>query len=308
MPPCAFSTPVTISGPLRRPVQLLGEQEYGGHGSIHDSSIADSLGFASGAIEGPVHFSQFAPLLVTLWGTDWISSGCLSVHYSSPCIAGEEVRAYAEVPAHGATAAKVWMAKADGTLVLSGTASLKESQEPTEAQTRLAGARSPDGLQIIDQLRVGLEVPMTRVRIDPNTLLGPLYPFTLSQKLDAITEMLSYYSLDPADSSVWKAAVLPIEMVSVLFQYTDNGLPVRQPSVGLFLDQEIQMENGPVFAGTDYDLKRSVVALSESRRTESYWLKSTLRDPNNGSVIATGLLHIGMFKDSYPGFRPKGAP
>ena len=64
----AFDTPLVLYGPLRHPHQMLAEQEYGGHGSIHDDSIAEKLGFRAGPIEGPTHFSQFAPLLAQLWG------------------------------------------------------------------------------------------------------------------------------------------------------------------------------------------------------------------------------------------------
>lgn len=169
-----FVSPITLSGAFRTPVQLLDDQQYDGHGSIHDSSVAKSLGFEAGAIEGPVHFSQFAPLLVTLWGMEWVTSGCISVHYSAPCTAGEEVRAFAEVLHHGARSAKVWMTKRDGTLVLTGSATLEMSGEGTEARARLERVRAPTRLRIIDQLVVGHHAPTVRVRIDPEVALGEL--------------------------------------------------------------------------------------------------------------------------------------
>ena len=49
-----FDTSLSICGPLRRPRQMLAEQEYGGHTSIHDDAIAEKLGFRAGPIEGPV--------------------------------------------------------------------------------------------------------------------------------------------------------------------------------------------------------------------------------------------------------------
>jgi hypothetical protein len=48
-----FDTPLVISGPLRKPRQMLADQEYGGHTSIHDDSMAEKLGFRAGPIEGP---------------------------------------------------------------------------------------------------------------------------------------------------------------------------------------------------------------------------------------------------------------
>ena len=56
-------TEAVLSGPFRTPQQMLAEQEYDGHLSIHDDRQAASLGFKGAPIEGPTHFSQFDPLL-----------------------------------------------------------------------------------------------------------------------------------------------------------------------------------------------------------------------------------------------------
>ena len=55
-------TPEAIAGPWRRPHQMLHAQVYDSHASIHDDATAQKLGFQGGTIEGPTHFSQFAPL------------------------------------------------------------------------------------------------------------------------------------------------------------------------------------------------------------------------------------------------------
>ena len=52
-----FDTALTLTGPLRQPRQMLAEQEYDDHTSIHDDETAQKLGFQGGAIEGPTHFS-----------------------------------------------------------------------------------------------------------------------------------------------------------------------------------------------------------------------------------------------------------
>ena len=56
----AFDTPLALSGPLRQPKQMLAEQAYGGHTSIHDDAMAEKLGSRAGPIEGPTHFSPSA--------------------------------------------------------------------------------------------------------------------------------------------------------------------------------------------------------------------------------------------------------
>ena len=82
------------AGPWRGPRQMLSDQSYDDHASIHDDATAQKLGFKGGTIEGPTHFSQFAPLGEAMFGRDWFARGCLSAHYRSPVYEGEEVRAF----------------------------------------------------------------------------------------------------------------------------------------------------------------------------------------------------------------------
>jgi hypothetical protein len=50
-------TPDFLTGPWRRPHQMLNAQVYDSHASIHDDATARKLGFQGGTIEGPTHFS-----------------------------------------------------------------------------------------------------------------------------------------------------------------------------------------------------------------------------------------------------------
>ena len=58
-----FATPLAWCGPLRQPRQMLAEQTYGGHKSIHDDDTAASLGLRAGPIE------EYAPLSLTTYQT-----------------------------------------------------------------------------------------------------------------------------------------------------------------------------------------------------------------------------------------------
>lgn len=53
--------------------------------------------------------------------------------------------------------------------------------------------------------------------------------------------------------------------------------------------------------GQEYVLESEIVALSESRRTESYWTITTFRRSGAPEVVATMPLHQGALKESYPG-------
>src|SRR5882757_8303942 len=121
-----------LTGPWRQPKQMLHAQTYDSHASIHDDATAQKLGFQGGTIEGPTHFSQFAPLCEYLWGKAWFETGCISAHYRNPSFAGEEVQAILAKPEPGATQSKIQMVKRDGTEVLRGTASVGHGGPATE--------------------------------------------------------------------------------------------------------------------------------------------------------------------------------
>jgi hypothetical protein len=298
----AFDTALALCGPLRQPRQMLADQEYGGHSSIHDDAMAEKLGFRAGPIEGPTHFSQFVPLLAHLWGRDWFERGCLSAHYQNMVVEGESVRAFVELPAAGATRARAWAEKADGTPVLEASASLGDG--PTLLEERMAQLRAPGELLILADLRVGMKGRADeRVRMDADQHMGALYPFSLRQKLAKITEPSPWYH--DASTSPWGRAIIPLEMISVLAEYSNAtaGFPVKGPVVGLFADQQIRMVNGPLFVGEDYVARREIVALSQSKRTESYWVRTRLFDADGRTLKAEVLLNHATLKDSYAGYK-----
>jgi hypothetical protein len=299
----SFATPLILAGPLRQPRQMLTDQEYGGHASLHDDAMAQELGFKAGPIEGPTHFSQFAPLLAHLWGQAWFERGCFSAHYQNMVVEGEEVRALIEIPAEGATMTRAWAEKADGTPVLEASASLGPDAGPTLLDKRLAKLRPPGPLLILDGLKVGMKgAAREHVRMDADQNMGALYPFSLNEKLAAITEPSPWYA--NAAASPWGRPIIPLEMVSVLAEYSSRKarFPVRGPAVGLFADQEIRMIDGPLFVGEDYLIRREIVALSESKRTESYWVKTRIFDAGGSRLMAEMLLNHATLKHSYAGY------
>jgi len=302
----SFDTQIVLRGPLRAPRQMLADQEYGGHSSIHDDSMAEKLGFRAGPIEGPTHFSLFPPLMQRIWGKAWFERGCLSAHYQNMVVEGEETRAFVEWPGEGAATTRAWAEKADGTPVLEASASLGEG--PTLLGDRMAGLRPPEKLVILANLKVGMAgAEDERVRMDADQNMGALYPFSLTQKLAAITETSPWYS-DPK-ASPWGRAIIPLEMVSVLAEYSSGKarFPTKGPAVGLFADQEIRMVDGPLFVGEDYVIRREIAALSESRRTESYWVRTRIFDASGKTLKAEMLLNHATLKDSYARYAEEAA-
>jgi hypothetical protein len=213
-------------------------------------------------------------------------------------VEGEEVRAYAALPAHSEHSTRIWAEKRDGTPVLMGTASLGPDHGTTEIASRIAGLRTPDQLVILRDLKVGQKGAVReQVVMAPDQHMGNSYPFSLNDKLKVITENSPWYS----SASPWGGAIIPFEMLSVLFEYTAGkaGFRTHGPAIGLFAGQEIKLIKGPLFVGYPYELEREIVALSESKRTESMWVKTTAYDGKTGDKVAEMILNSATLKNSY---------
>jgi hypothetical protein len=296
----AFGTELTMTGPMRSPRQMLAHQEYDGHASVHDDETAEKLGLIGAPIEGPTHFSQFDPMGVALWGHAWFERGCISSHFENMVIEGEQVQATARPT--GANIAAISAAKADGTPVLSGTISVGPDHPQTELDRRRSALKPAGDLHILDQVAVGETSRVARGTMTFSERNGNLYPFSLQEKLQAITENSPWYDPFKASSSPWGRAIVPTEMISVLAANCPAAGTVRGPAVGLFMDLEIRLMAGPVFVGKEYELQREVVALGQTRRVEFYWTDTRIIDPDTGTVVASVLLNQGVFKASYAGY------
>ena len=136
--------------------------------------------------------------------------------------------------------------------------------------------------------------------MDFDQYMGALYPFSLNDKLAVITEMHPYYTLEGAADSPWGKPVIPMEMISVLSNYQNqSGFKSRGPAVGMFAGLEIRLINGPVFVNHPYKIEREIVALSESRRTESNWVRSSIYDAESGDLACEVILNSATLKASY---------
>jgi hypothetical protein len=302
----AFNTEITernnaLFGPWRRPAQMLHAQVYDSHASIHDDATAQKLGFQGGTIEGPTHFSQFAPLCEKIWRKAWFETGCLSAHYRNPAFEGEEVQASIATPKPGERSCVIGMTKRDGTEILRGTASVGQDGTETALHQRLGELKPLADAVILHDLKVGMKTGRQSAKMDLDQNMGDLYPFSLREKLKVITEPSPYYA---EANNPWGRPIVPFEMLSVLFQYRarEDRLPIRGPAVGLFADQEIRLLRGPIFVGEGYTTEREVVALSGSRRTESMWVRTTVFAADD-KPVATMLLNLASIKDSYANYQ-----
>lgn len=260
-----------------------------------------SSAFGPGPLRGRPISSQFSPYLVDLFGKEWFERGCFSTHFQNMVVEGEEVRVFIEPKTN--TYAYCRAEKADGTPVLEASATLGPDHGETLLAARMAKLRPAGDLVILADMETGMTGPDNElVKMDPDQHMGDLYPFSLNEKLEKITEPMDWYS--DASASPWGRAIVPTEMVSVLGNYTGGMVkwPVKRPSIGLFADLEIKMVNGPLFVGETYQLKREIVALSQSRRVENYWVLTSFYDESGSELKAQMLLNHGVMKASYPDY------
>ena len=300
----AFKTAITLCGSLRKPHQMLQKQTYEGHVSIHDDNMANDLGFSGAPIEGPTHFSQFDPLLFDLFGKAWFENGCISVHYQNMVIEGEEVRAFA-TPADDKKSAVIWAEKKDGTPVLQGSASIGPTHSESELDRRRARLRPSQQLVILAEQHIGMKGKRNEhVVMSFDQHMGDLYPFSLNEKVERMTEPSPWYTNVGGSRSPWKQAIIPFEMVSVLTEYSarEAEIPRKGPAVGLFVDQEIKLINGPLFVNHPYRLQREVIHLAESRRVESSWTLTKVYDEKSNELVAECILNHSLIKSSYENY------
>jgi hypothetical protein len=285
-----------LTGPWRHPVNLLKQQTYADHASIHDDATAQRLGFRGGTIEGPTHFSQFAPLLLRAFGLAWFEAGFISASYRQASYEGEAVQAH--VTPRGADRADVALLKSDGSVVLLGDAGVGSGSGQGAVRQRLARARPLAEPRILAGCYIGQQATDVCVRMNRNDSMGDLYPFSLADKLDVITEPSPWYT--EGVSTPWGGPILPIEMASVLCQSVADRdpFPIHQPVVGLFADQEIVLLDGPLHPGVAYRLSREIVALSETPRTESVWILTRIRDASTDQLKGEMLLNQAFLKAS----------
>jgi hypothetical protein len=294
---------IILVGPWRSPSNLLKGQSYADHASIHDDSTAQGLGFRGGTIEGPTHFSQFAPLLQRAFGVAWFEFGSISVNYKQASYEGEQLQA--RLIQSAAHCASITMVKQDGTVVLIGSAEVGGYREKSAVGQKLAASRALSEPRILAGCYPGLSAPRVVVRLDLERPSGALYPFSLAEKLKVITEPSPWYSGNA--HTPWTRAILPVEMISVLCQSVadQDPFPISQPVVGLFADQEISVLDGPLYPEVDYELERQILHLSETPKTESMWIRTKIRERATSRLCAEMLLNQAFLKASSELYSPQ---
>ncbi len=262
--------------------------------SIHDDDVAKSVGLRGGTIQGTIHLSMFAPLAQKIFGDRWFEQGTVSMYYTFATIDKEEVRAIIELP-QGTTEeilpiatkdvqVKAWAELKNGQQIMTGTISTGSTEEPSYLQSLELKNSKPEDLRILAGYKVGDELPSEEILLTQDAA---------NSGLRRITDQLDYYK--GKDKSPWGNAILYptalFEAMALGFSRTSTDEFKAVPFYGA---TELRNINGPALIGVPYITKGKYVCLGVSRKTEYFWLDSTLEEKETGKIVAS-MRHLNRF-------------
>lgn len=282
-PECVEQDDLLI-GPLLKPRN---SARQAGSGSIHDDATAQKLGFRGGTVAGSLHMEQLPPLLTNTFGDRWWQTGGMSLYFRYATTDQEAVRCFSKLDAALKTVSKgqtkIWIEDTEEHLIAEGTASIGGADIQSALRLRIADVPRPGDLRILKAMVVGENSRPQPVRIPRDKL---------SARLEVITEPLEVYNGDKP--------YLPPSMMVQAMRAAEGDVLVRHKDigVGLFGAIEVQHINGPVYAEHDYTCITTVLAVSETPKTEYVWYESLLTDAESDSKVASMLMMLRFMKAS----------
>jgi hypothetical protein len=252
--------------------------------SIHDDSVAKSVGMRGGTIPGTIHLSLFAPLMLEIFGQRWFEKGSLSLYYTFATTHLEEVRAVVKMPSDDSKDIQVEarIEMQSGQVVATGTVAVGEPEELSYIQALDLKNSDPKDLRILAGYKVGDELRSRDILMTQEDL---------DKGLPAITDHLDYYK----GKSPWGKSILsPTAMYGVmaLGGYTLDS--ERAQAVPFYGATEIRNVNGPVLIEVPYKATGNLVCVGISKRTEYFWHDSFLKEKESGKLIAS-MRHLNRF-------------
>ena len=262
--------------------------------SIHDDNVAKSVGMRGGTIQGTIHLSMFAPLAQKIFGDRWFEQGTVSMYYTFATIDKEEVRAIIELPpdtteemlpiATKDVQVKAWAELKNGQQIMTGTISIGSPKEQSYLQAIELKNSKQEDLRILARYKVGDELTSQEILLTQEAA---------DKGLRRITDHLDYYK--GKDKSPWGNAILyPTAMFEAMALGFERTSTDEFNAVPFYGATELRNINGPALIGVPYIVKGKYVCIGMSRKTEYFWLDSTLEEKETGKIIAS-MRHLNRF-------------
>jgi hypothetical protein len=262
--------------------------------SIHDDGVAKSVGMRGGTIQGTIHLSMFAPLAQKIFGDRWFEQGTVSMYYTFATIDKEEVRAIIELPpdtteemlpiSTNDVQVKAWAELKNEQQIMTGTISIGSPKEPSYLQAVELKNSKPEDLRILARYKVGDELPSKEILLTQKAA---------NSGLIRITDQLEYYK--GKDKSPWENAIYyPTAMFEAMALGFERTSTDEFKAVPFYGATELRNINGPALVGVRYIAKGKFVCIGVSRKTEYFWLDSTLEEKESGKIVAS-MRHLNRF-------------
>ena len=298
-----FKATETEKGVLAGPFRQARNRDLRQEGGIHADGKAQEMGLRGGAVAGSIHFDQFPPLLLEIFGKRWFQTGSLSLYFRYPTKDLEATRCFARCPdcdpALPDIQIPVWMDHENGERVADGTVSVGVPDQNSMVQQRLASTPPPTDIRIFSTLQVGRMSGTIPIRIPSGDM---------DQVLKVITEPLPDYQ----NGSIWGKRIASPFLIIRYLRTVQGGLldsDTWEKTYGedfgilLYGAIELQMYKGPVYLDHDYEMRGSILALGETPKTEYYWFDSILKDPGSGDDIVRMILMMRSMKVSHKAWK-----
>lgn len=278
----------TLAGPFRKPVNAARHYKN----SIHDDETAKDLGFSGGTIAASLHLEQFPPFLAAALGSEWYSSGGVSLYFKKATTEGEAVRVRSELPKSGERNLKVWMEDAESNVIAEGTASIGGSDSQSAIRQKIASLPEPTELRMLANIAPGRTTERVRVSVSREQL---------DQRAAIITEPLNAYT----DESEYGGRILtPALEVHALSQ--SAPLLIDDPSglgIGLYGAIELQRHGEAVLVDREYEVESTALAVGETPKTEYIYYESRLYEPGGDRCLLSMVLMNRFMKQTSPLWR-----
>ncbi len=279
-----------VFGGWRAPENLVREHAT----SIHDDDVAKSVGMRGGTIQGTIHLSMFAPLAQEIFGDRWFEQGTVSMYYTFATVDKEEVRAIIELPPNTTeemlpiatkdVQVKAWAELKNGQQIMTGTISIGLPKEPSYLQAVELKNSKPEDLRILARYRVGDELPSKEILLTQGDA---------DKGLKRITDQLDFYK--GKSNSPWVNAIYyPTAMFEAMALGFEGTSTDEFDAVPFFGATELRNINGPALIDVPYIAKGKYTCIGVSRKTEYFWLDSTLEEKETGKIIAS-MRHLNRF-------------
>lgn len=252
--------------------------------SIHDDSVAKSVGMRGGTIPGTIHLSLFAPLMLEIFGQRWFEKGSLSLYYTFATTHLEEVRAVVQMPPDDSKDVQVEarVEMQSGQVVATGTVAVGEPEEPSYIQALELKNSNPEDLRILAGYIVGDALQSRDILLTQEDA---------DKGLPSITDHLDYYK----GKSPWGKSILsPTAIYSVMALGSNTLDTERAQAVPFYGATEIRNVNGPVLVGVPYKATGNLVCVGVSNKTEYFWHDSFLKEKESGKLVAS-IRHLNRF-------------